>query len=111
MLKDNLFNMTMMASKERAAEQLMSTLEQHECLIADGFDEALIGISHGAVPKAVYDIDQIIDILCRDDDMTREDAIEHFEFNIGGSYVGEKTPLFVYCNEGGSYWIGDEPFE
>ena len=103
MLKDNLFNMTMMASKERSSEQLMSALEQNECLIADGFDEALIGMS--------YDIDQIIDILCRDDDMTREDAIEHFEFNIGGSYVGEKTPLFVYCNEGGSYWIGDEPFQ
>ena len=95
--------MTMMASKERSSEQLMSALEQNECLIADGFDEALIGMS--------YDIDQIIDILCRDDDMTREDAIEHFEFNIGGSYVGEKTPLFVYCNEGGSYWIGDEPFQ
>ena len=37
--------------------------------------------------------------------------IEHFEFNIGGAYVGERTPVFVYCSEYGTYWIGDEPFE
>tara|TARA_R100001460_G_scaffold3545_6_gene10752 strand:+ start:37 stop:372 length:336 start_codon:yes stop_codon:yes gene_type:complete len=107
MLRDNLINMTMIAHQERKSEELMSVLEQkelmsvleqNECLIADGFDEALIGMTHGSEPKAVYDIDQIIDILCRDDEMTREDAIEHFEFNIGGSYVGERTPVFVYCS-------------
>ena len=111
MLKDNLINMTMIASEKRKADELMSALEQNECLIADGFDEALIGMTHGSEPKAVYDIDQIIDILCRDDDMTREDAIEHFEFNIGGSYVGERTPVFVYRSQHGTYWIGDEPFD
>ena len=28
--------------------------------------------------------------------MSYEDAIEHFEYNIAGSYVGEKTPMYVY---------------
>ena len=28
--------------------------------------------------------------------MTMEDAIEHFEYNVAGSYVGEKTPVWVY---------------
>ncbi len=111
MVNDKLIIMTMLASTKRIAGELMSALEQNECLIADGFDEALIGMTHGPEPKAVYDIDQIIDILCRDEEMTREDAIEHFEFNIGGSYVGERTPVFVYCSEYGTYWIGDEPFE
>ena len=49
----------MIASEKRKADELMSALEQNECLIADGFDEALIGMTHGSEPKAVYDIDQI----------------------------------------------------
>ena len=31
--------------------------------------------------------------------MTREDAMEHFDYNIAGSYVGPKTPIFVYCTD------------
>jgi hypothetical protein len=30
------------------------------------------------------------------EDMSYEDAVEHFEYNIAGSYVGEKTPVYVY---------------
>jgi hypothetical protein len=28
--------------------------------------------------------------------MEMEDAIEHFEYNVAGGYVGEKTPIWVY---------------
>ena len=28
--------------------------------------------------------------------MSVDDAIEHFEYNIAGSYLGEKTPIYVY---------------
>ena len=28
--------------------------------------------------------------------MTDEDAMEHFEYNIAGAYVGPKTPIFVF---------------
>jgi len=27
--------------------------------------------------------------------MDYEDASEHFDFNVDGSYMGEKTPIFV----------------
>ena len=30
------------------------------------------------------------------DDMTEEDAIEHMNFNVTGSYVGEHTPVFIH---------------
>jgi hypothetical protein len=36
-----------------------------------------------------------IDILMKRDDMTEEEAVEYFEFNVTGSYVGENTPVFV----------------
>jgi hypothetical protein len=29
------------------------------------------------------------------DDMTCADAVEFMEFNVVGSYVGEKTPIFI----------------
>lgn len=67
-----------------------------EMLFADGFDEALIGVAErcGMVPVALYDIDKCIEILI-DEGLTHEDAIEHFEFNVLGSYVGENTPMFT----------------
>ena len=77
-------------------EDTWALLEDEECLIADGFDEAVIGISFGACPVAVYSVQKIIDILIEDDEMDVSDAIEYFEYNIAGSYLGEKTPIFVY---------------
>ena len=71
---------------------LMSALEDNECLIADGFDDALIGISAG-----MYDHDLCVDILMKGG-MTDEDAVEHMNFNVTGAYVGDKTPVFVYTN-------------
>jgi len=75
-------------------EDTWQLLEDEECLIADGFDDAVIGILYGIEPKAVYSVRKIVDILM--EDMSYEDAVEHFEYNIAGSYVGEKTPLYVY---------------
>lgn len=77
-------------------EDTWQLLEDEECLTADGFDEAVIGIVYGDFPKTVYSVSKILDILTEDDEMTRADAIEHFEYNIAGSYLGEKTPIYVY---------------
>lgn len=81
----------------------------YNILLADGFEEAFLGIG-GAFndePVAVYDRDKCIDILARDfkrhaafdDDNEETDfyeqAIEYFEYNVQGSYVGEKTPIFI----------------
>ena len=63
-------------------------------LVADGFDDALIGIDQVDY-VAVYDSDKCIDILMEDSDMTIQEATEYFEFNVLGSYVGEYTPRFV----------------
>jgi hypothetical protein len=64
-------------------------------LFADGFDDAIIGIAEriGMEPVVAYDINKIIEILARD--MPKEDAVEYFEFNILGAYMGERTPVFV----------------
>jgi hypothetical protein len=62
-------------------------------VIADGLDDAIIGVDDNNL-KIVYDIDEVINILIRDG-MEVDDAIEFYEYNIAGSYVGENTPSFI----------------
>jgi hypothetical protein len=76
--------MTKMTNKEILAEM------EGEYLIADGFDEAIIGTVNDIV---VYSKIKCIEILKQD--MSEEEAIEYYYFNVVGSYVGEKTPMFV----------------
>ena len=75
-------------------EELLEQLEENECLIADGYEAALIGITEGTNPVAVYDSGLCIECLMKQG-MTREDAVEWFYYNTIGAYVGEKTPLFL----------------
>ena len=66
-------------------------------LTADGFDEAIIGsiISFGRKEIVLYSTQKILDIMVERDDMTQEEALEFFDFNIIGSYNGEGMPAFL----------------
>ena len=66
-------------------------------LIADGFDEAIIGTTTKGL--AVYSVSAIVEILMRRDGMDDEEAMEYFYFNIDGAYMGEETPLFVHLED------------
>ena len=66
-------------------------------LLADGFEEAFVGVAHRACQEDVvaYDYDKCIAILCERDGMEYDDAVEFFSFNTLGSWVGDKTPIFI----------------
>ena len=66
-------------------------------LLADGFDDAFIGMTEvfGRPPLATYDRDKCIKILIERDGMTKDDAIDFFNYNVTGSWVGEETPAFI----------------
>ena len=70
---------------------------EEELLLADGFEAALIGTGErcGQPTIAVYDREKCIEVLEKRDGMTQEEANEFFEFNVGGAWVGEQTPIFV----------------
>ena len=71
-----------------------------QTMFANGFEEAIIGLdTSDEIFRVVYDIDAIISILMERDEMTEEDALEHFSYNIQGSYIGKGTPIYV--NGGG----------
>ena len=63
-------------------------------LFADGFDKAIIGVAQQFNTVCVaYDRDKCIKILMKD--MDQLEAIEYFEYNVIGSYVGNHTPVFI----------------
>jgi len=43
----------------------------------------------------VYDVNKILDALVEREGMSSEDAVEFFQFNIQGAYLGESTPAFM----------------
>lgn len=68
-----------------------------DALLADGFDEALIGTVRrcGDPVLAAYDYDKCVEVLMRRHNMDWEAAVEFMEFNVVGSYLGPNTPVFV----------------
>jgi hypothetical protein len=46
--------------------------------------------------RLIYSVSKCIEILSQD--MSEEDALEHFYYNVSGSYVGDKTPIWCIDN-------------
>lgn len=71
--------------------------DEQELLLADGFEEAFVGVMvrFGMQPLALYDRVKCIEILLKRDGMDEEGAEEFFEFNVIGAWAGEGTPAFL----------------
>ena len=70
-------------------------------MIADGFDNAILGIAErcGDDNVLAYDAAKCIEILVEEHDMSHEEAVEYFSFNVSGAYIGKGTPIFVWTQE------------
>jgi hypothetical protein len=70
--------------------------ENPDYLMADGFDDAIVGTAErfGMHRVVLYDTTKCIDILMKRDKMTEEEAIDFFYYNVLGSWMGEYTPCF-----------------
>ncbi len=75
-------------------DKIVEWFPEDEVLVADGFDEAIIGIDSNSM-RLIYSVSKCIEILSKD--MDEEEAVEYFDFNVRGSYVGEKTP--IWCTD------------
>jgi hypothetical protein len=72
----------------------MISEEHPDLLTIDGFDEAIIGVVERIDLLVVcYDKRKILKILSRD--MSEMQALEYYEFNILGAYMGENTPVYL----------------
>ena len=68
------------------------------------FEEAIIGIAHrfGMEPSVCYDYDKVIEIFAKqfaedieDDEDPHEMAVEWFDYNVIGGWMGDTTPLYI----------------
>lgn len=73
---------------------LMEAFPDEEFLKADGFDDAIIGCDHSSL-KLIYSMSKCIKNLM-EQDMEFDDALDYFYYNISGSYIGEKSPIWCY---------------
>ena len=74
--------------------------DDEEIFRSEGHDEACIGWTDSWNGKErnirlVYDIAKVVNIIQERDGSTYEDALEHFNYNIAGSYVGKGTPIYI----------------
>ena len=78
----------------KTLEAIITKFDGEDILIADGFDEAVIGIEESTM-RLIYSITKCLEIL-ETQGMNDEDALEYFYFNVQGAYVGEQTPIFCF---------------
>lgn len=92
------------------AEELLAE-SNPQALFLDGFDNAIIGVSEriNFPPLVTYSKEKIIEILASQMEPDANDiemhgdeesakqflAIEYFDFNVAGAYMGEGTPLIT----------------
>jgi len=75
---------------------LADNYPEDEIIIPEGYDEAFIGIGYSySGVYACYDYDKVIHIIMGNGSMTLEEAIDFFDFNVIGAYIGENNPVFV----------------
>jgi hypothetical protein len=96
--KDKELYEQLMARRKKRQEELKEAIKNANemAMLLDGHDDALAGYDY-MNGRAIYFVDAIIGRLMQRDGMTHEEAIEFFDFNIAGAYVGEYTP--IYMNE------------
>lgn len=76
-------------------EEIVEYYQDEDILKADGFDDAVIGIDTQTI-RLIYSVTRCVEILVLGG-MDVDEAIEYFDFNVKGSYVGEKTP--IWCDD------------
>jgi hypothetical protein len=88
--------MTKTHPKRQAILEEVEIQELEEVLLADGHDDAILGlvdVGEGRIVVA-YSTKMILQGLVNEG-LTWDEASEHFEFNIRGAYCGPGTPVYV----------------
>ena len=83
-------------ARQTRQDALLNTIQElnPEAMLADGFDDCILGYDKDG--RVIYSIEEIVATLMERDGMSEEEAIEFFDFNIEGAYVGEYTPIYMY---------------
>jgi hypothetical protein len=78
---------------KQVLNKIIDAYPYEEFLKADGLDEAVIGIEEDEM-RLVYSVDKCIEILMTHG-MEYDEALEFFDYNVRGAWMGDKTPIWV----------------
>jgi len=73
--------------------------EDHDLYILQGFNQSIIGIDENS-KRIIYStakiIEEIIEESKNSEELTYDEAFDHFAYNIQGNSCGDKTPILCY---------------
>jgi len=78
----------------RIVDKIIEQYPDEHIILFDGFDDAVIGLDPYKM-TVIYSIEQCLEILVERDEMTPDEAVEFFEFNVAGTLLGEDTPIWL----------------
>jgi len=80
-------------------DEIIDQCPEASFLKADGYDDCVLGYEYNwdGNMRLIYPVKAILNKMVSEDEMSEEDAIGHFEFNMRGGYVGEQTP--IWCQD------------
>lgn len=81
----------------KTSQKIKKIIEIHpEVKFMDGYDDCVIGICKrsGMDSVVLYDQEKVLKKLMKDN-MTYEEALDFFEYNQLGAWVGNYTPAFA----------------
>jgi hypothetical protein len=85
-----------MKKRDQINEWLEEMLPDVEILLADGFEDAFIGVAfQNHNPISIFDYEKCLTILQKNG-MSLDEAEEYLQFNVVNSYMGEQTPAFFF---------------
>ena len=95
-----------MKKKKPIRDRLVEFTGDEELLFADGFDDAISGLAEscGSPLRIVYDMQKAIKLLMKQG-MSEEESEEYLYFKCVGSYVGDRTPVWVTSLERVNEWL------
>lgn len=59
-----------------------------------GFESSIVGHSPGG--RLILVVEKILETMVESWELSYQEAVEYFEFNILGSYQGDMTPIYLY---------------
>jgi hypothetical protein len=80
-------------------QEIVEMFPESEILKCDGYDDCILGYDYnwdGRI-RLIYSVKAILDKMVKEEGLSDDDAIEHFEFNFRGAYMGENTP--IWCQD------------
>lgn len=78
-------------------DRVLELVDDPEMLCADGYDDAIIGVveRYGMGPVVLYDLERVLEMIQEQGASSREEALEHYYYNIVGAWMGDYTPAFA----------------